>query len=280
MKVLPFKIPKPNADAIVYQEDRDVLFYNKLHQHEEYQISYIVEGRGTLIVGDTINNYMAGDIIVIGSHLPHVFKSEVENNQISLMLSLFFTKSLLDDHFLRIEELKSISPFFKRAEHGFKAISHQQKIRELFLEFKDAQKLKRFIYLLEILDLLSRSKYKSLSSFVYQREFSDLEGKRMREVVEYTISHFNELITLSDVALKASMTKNAFCKYFKKRTNKTYIQFLNELRVEHACSALTSRPEENIAGIAEQSGFNNISNFNRKFKEVKGITPSEFRQLR
>ena len=93
MKVLPFKIPKPEQNAIVFQIDHDEIFYDKLHQHEEIQLSLIVEGEGTLIVGDTINHYSKDDILVIGSNLPHVFKSDVNASKVSHMLTLFFTKS-------------------------------------------------------------------------------------------------------------------------------------------------------------------------------------------
>ena len=89
MKVLPFKIPKPEQHVIVFQEDLDVAFYDKLHQHEEIQISLILEGEGTLIVGDTVNYYSKGDVLVIGSNVPHVFKSDTNASPRSHMLTLF-----------------------------------------------------------------------------------------------------------------------------------------------------------------------------------------------
>ena len=82
MKVLPFQIPKPEHDALIYQEDKEVVFYDKFHQHKEIQVSFIAAGEGTLIVGDTINYYKKGDVLAIGSNLPHVFKSDVANDKI------------------------------------------------------------------------------------------------------------------------------------------------------------------------------------------------------
>ncbi|MFL0352169.1 AraC family transcriptional regulator [Xanthomarina sp. GH4-25] len=273
MKVLPFKIPKPESAALVYQEDLVPFFYDKLHQHEEIQLSYIVKGEGTLIVGDTINYYKTGDIIVIGSQLPHVFESDQEQYKQSHMLTLFFTETSFGNDFFELDELAESKAFFKKAKHGFKITSNQTEITALFKRIKTATKSERFIILLKLLNLFSISEYKSLSSFIYEKTFSVIEGERMRDVFEYTMTNYNKDITLESIANVANMTKNAFCKYFKKYTNKTYGQFLNELRIEHACKLLLSKKNLTISDIAYKVGFNNISNFNRQFKKVKHLTP-------
>ena len=229
MKVLPFKIPKPKEDVFIFQVDNDAVFYDKLHQHEEIQISFIVEGEGTLIVGDTINYYSNGDVFIIGSNIPHVFKSDVNASEHSHMLTLFFTKNSFGAHFFELEELKEVSGFFKRAKHGFKITSKIKLIKDLFFKIEKSSKLSRFIILLEVLKIASTSNYKSLSSFIYDKKYSDNEGNRMRNVFEYTMNNFERDIKLETISDVANMTKNAFCKYFKKRTNKTYVQFLNEL---------------------------------------------------
>lgn len=275
MKVLPFKIPKPNDDAIIYQEDHEFMFYDKLHQHKEIQLSYIAKGTGTLIVGDSVNTYKKGDLLIIGSNLPHVFKSE-RSKEKSLMLSLFFTQNSFGKDFFALEEMKSTIPFFKRASNGFKVVNH--KLDHLFFELKLQRKFERFLLLIKLLEALSRIKYETLSSFIYHKEFSDNEGKRMSAVMEFTTNNYKKPITLNEVASIANMTTNAFCKYFKKRTNKTYFSFLNELRIENACKLLVSNKEFPIAEIAEQSGFNNLSNFNRQFKNHKHVIPSEYRK--
>lgn len=278
MKVLPFKIPKPEQNAIVFQIDHDDLFYDKLHQHEEIQLSLIVEGEGTLIVGDTINHYTKGDILVIGSHLPHVFKSDVNASKVSHMLTLFFSKSSFGNSFFEFEELKEIQAFFKRAKYGFKVTSKHKAIKELFFQLENASKFNRFLILFQLLKLASTANYKSLSSFIYDKKISDNEGNRMRNVFEFTMDHFKSEITLDTISEVANMTNNAFCKYFKKRTNKTYITFLNELRIEHASKLLLSNNEFTIAEIAELSGYNNLSNFNRQFQIHKQQSPTEFKK--
>ncbi|RNC87716.1 MAG: AraC family transcriptional regulator [Winogradskyella sp.] len=278
MKVLPFKIPKPEFDALIFQEDNAITFFDKLHQHEEIQVSLILEGDGTLIVGDTINYYKSNDVLVIGSNLPHVFKNDINASRNSHMLTLFFTKNSFGKDFFDLEELKETSIFFKRSTHGFRVTSHKKKIKDLFLQLKEASKLKRFILLLELLQIISKANYHSLSSFIYNKTYTDIEGTRMRNVFEYTMENYNSTIYLETIAEVANMTKNAFCKYFKRRTNKTYIQFLNELRIEHACKLLLSQRDLPIIEIAEQTGFNNLSNFNRQFKKLKNLSPLEFKK--
>lgn len=278
MKVLPFKIPKPQQDAFVFQIDKELVFYDKLHQHEEIQFSYIVEGEGTLIVGDTVNYYKKGSIIVIGSHIPHVFKSDIKSSITSQMLSIFFSKNSFGTDFFKLEELKEVQKFFKRAKHGFKIISKQKQIKNLFFELEKASKLNQFLILLQLLKMASIANYKSLSSFVYDKKYSDNEGHRMQNVFDFTMNNFEKEISLATISEVANMTKNAFCKYFKKRTNKTYIQFLNELRIEYASQLILSKEDISITNIAIQSGYNNISNFNRQFKVVKKISPTQFRK--
>lgn len=278
MKVLPFKVPKPEQDAFVYQEDFETSFYDKLHQHEEIQFSIILEGEGTLIVGDTVNFYSKNDILILDSHMPHVFKSDAKASKHSHMLSLFFTKESFGNHFFKLEELQELQPFFKRSKHGFKVTSHKKALKEIFLKLETVSKLERFIMLLQLMKITAKANYQSLSSFIYNKKYSDNEGKRMRDVLAFTMNQYRNHITLDAVAEVSNMTKNAFCKYFKKRTNKSYFQFLNELRIENACRLMQSETDSSISEIAYQSGFNNVSNFNRQFKMIKGKSPNNYRR--
>ncbi len=279
MKVLPFKIPKPEQDVLVYQVDYGASFYDKLHQHEEIQISLIVEGTGTLVVGDSVNDYTENDVLIIGSNIPHIFKSDYSASKNAHMISLFFTRHAFGTDFFDLEELKELQAFFKRAKHGFKVSSKLKQIKALFFELEEGTKLNRLLILLQILKFTSKGNYKSLSSFIYDKTYSDNEGQRMRNVFEYTMNNFQKEISLNTISNEANMSKNAFCKYFKKRTNKTYIHFLNELRIEHACRLLQSNNDLSIIQIAEQVGFNNMSNFNRQFKTLKSCNPSEFKKM-
>lgn len=276
MKVLPFTIPKPKRDALILQEDEQLSFYEFLHQHEEFQISLIEQGQGTLIVGDSVGFYNTGDVIILAGKLPHVFKSNMTLGQKSHMLSVFFNKTSFGHGFFDTEELKSLISFFKKAENGFKVTSAGKKIIDIFQKLQKVSKLDRFILFIKLLKHLNNAKHEVLSSFISEKGYTDNEGQRMSAVFQYTMTHFREKISLEEIAREAAMTTNAFCKYFKKRTRKTYITFLNELRIEEACKFLREQTEMSIAEIAEHSGFQNISNFNRKFKQLKQTTPREY----
>ena len=279
MKVYPFKIPKPENNALIYQEDIEFVFYDKLHQHDEIQISFIAKGNGTLLVGDNISSYIENDIFIIGSNLPHAFKSDKYNQTTSKMLSLFFTESSFGNNFFGLNEFTELNRFFTESIQGLVIKNNKTEIIERFKKLKKASKLERFILLLEILKHIANSKSETLSRFVYDKTYSDIEGKRMRNVFDYTIENASNTIDLNTIASVANMTKNAFCKYFKKRTNKTYISFLIELRIENACKLLKNNRDLSVNEIAYQAGFNNISNFNRKFKKIKKVTPLLYRKL-
>ena len=193
------------------------------------------------------------------------------------MLSLFFTESSFGETFFDLNEFTEINHFFSKSLQGLNVKTNKTEIINSFLKLKKRSKLERFILLLEILKIISFSKSEALSSFTYNKKYSDIEGKRMRNVFDFTIENAHQKISLDDIANVANMTKNAFCKYFKKRTNKTYISFLTELRIENACRLLNTDKDLSINEIAFKSGFNNISNFNRKFKEVKRMTPLRYR---
>ena len=279
MKIYPFKIPKPENNALLYQEDIEFVFYDKLHQHDEIQISFIEKGAGTLLVGDTISSFTENDIFILGSNLPHAFKSDKNGTEKSKMLTLFFTETSFGESFFKLNELAEINYLFSKSQQGLNIKSNSTEIIKNFLKLKTVSKLERFILFLEILKMVSEATSIPLSTFVDNKKYSDTEGKRMRNVFDFTIENANQKISLEDIASIANMTKNSFCKYFKKRTNKTYISFLTELRIENACKLLKSDHDVSINEIAYKVGFNNISNFNRKFKEVKKVTPISYRNL-
>lgn len=278
MKVFPFKIPKSNEGAFIYQEDREYIFYDKYHQHEEIQISYIKKGEGTVLVGDMISEYQEGDVLIMGSNLPHVFKSDVsESKSLSVMITIFFTKDAFGKNFFNLPELNSMNSFFDAIKNGIRITNTKPSVLKKFKKFKEADKYDQFIIFFHLLKAFYEAEKKLLSSYVFNKPFTDAEGKRMQMVFDFVMNNYQKNITLDEIAQIATMTKNAFCKYFKTRTNKTFFQFLIEIRIEHAAKLLIKNKELSIIEISELSGFNNISNFNRKFKEIKKKTPFEFK---
>jgi AraC-like DNA-binding protein len=278
MKALPFKIPKSSTDTLIVQEDKEVVFYDKFHQHEEIQISVIISGEGSLIVGDTITDYKANDILIFGGNVPHVLKSASSAVK-SYKISLFFTKESFGSLFFKLPEFNDLSGFFRNSAYGIKVLSKKEKLKRQFLKIVEKkEKLDRFTIFLKILKILKTSKTETISSFISKRAYTDNEGKRMAKVFQVVMSEFNRDFSLKEVADLANMTPNAFCRYFKQRTNKTFFQFLIEVRIENACRLISRESDTTISEVSYRSGFKNLSNFNRKFKEIKGMTPSDYKK--
>jgi len=278
MRVLPYKVSKSPSDTIIIEKDEGVVFYDKLHQHQDVQLSYIVSGKGTFIVGDTINSYEPNDILIFGSNVPHVVNCNEKASSLSSMTSVYFTLDSFGNDFFELQEFQKVKHFLLKAELGIKLKNNQQQLRDKFISLEKQNKLKRFIIFLEIIEILIGSEYETIASFSKRKLYSNNEGKRMSAVFELALSNYHKDITLEDVSNVATMTPNAFCRYFKQRTNKTFIQFLTEIRIENSCKLLSKNNELSIAEIAYQCGFKNISNYNRKFKTIKSITPTDYRK--
>ncbi|PKV48217.1 AraC family transcriptional regulator [Aquimarina sp. MAR_2010_214] len=278
MKALPFKIPKSSTDTLIVQEDKEIVFYDKFHQHEEIQISIIISGEGSLIVGDTITDYKANDILIFGSNVPHVLKSAFSSVE-SYMISLFFTKESFGNLFFNLPEFNDFSSFFRNSVYGIKVFSKKEKLKKQFLKIVEKkEKLDRFTIFLKILKILKTSKTETISSFISKRGYTDNEGKRMAKVFQAVMDEYYRDFSLKEVADLTNMTPNAFCRYFKQRTNKTFFQFLIEVRIENACRLLSRELDITISEVSYRSGFKNLSNFNRKFKQIKRMTPSDYKK--
>ena len=276
MKVLPFSIPKPENTPLLLQEDRVENFFDQLHQHEEIQISCILKGEGTFYIGDRYGQFSAGDVFAIGQDLPHVFTNQKTEEGVH-MISLFFTPQSYGEGFFDHPEFKAFQNLFETVRLGCKLGSNREEARKLICSMRDEAPLDRFLSFIRLLQVFSRSQLMTLSSFVLKKRFGEEEGNRMRKIMDFTFAHYGGKLSVPQVAEVASMTPNAFCRYFKQRTNKTYIHFVLEIRIDQACRMLQQDKDLPISEIAFRCGFNNLTNFNRKFRQFKGLTPSEFR---
>ena len=179
MKVLPFKIPKPENATLVVQEDRVPKLYDKLHQHQEIQISLIKKGEGSFIIGDCVGEFKEGEIFIIGENLPHVFLNDPLEGPVH-MISLFFMKSTYGDQFFNLPEFKGIQHVFESSSSGIRLEGHQKKLTVLIESLTEKSKLQRFISFMEILDTISKEGYTNLSSAIYTKSYGEEEGKFAR----------------------------------------------------------------------------------------------------
>ena len=276
MKVLPFQIPKPLHENLIVQEDQAAMFYDKLHQHKEVQLSLILRGKGKLIIGDSVHPFETGDFFAIAAHSPHLFNNDPSPNGVH-MVSLFFTEKTFGEGFFELPDLEEVHPFFKMVEEGFRLVENKKEVEALMLRILISDKLERLLNFLPLLKKLCSFEKQALTQFLHPKEIGIREGKRMRLIFDYTIKNFQSEISLQRAAALVHMTPNAFCRFFKKRTNKTYFQFLIELRIEHACQLLLKDEKDiSVLEISERSGFSSISNFNRQFRKLKGMVPSRY----
>lgn len=276
MKVLPFKIPKPIDSALIVQVDKARVFYGQLHQHTEIQISYIVKGNGKLIVANSVHSYDMGHIYVVGSNTPHLFQS-TSGSEISHMITLFVTPESFGVDFFSIPELGEVKRFFEISAGGLRVLSKKKSIRKIMRKLSTENKFRTFQLFLLLVEKVNSAEVLGLTSFVPSKKLiSNTEGRRLQVVFDFAVNNFDKQITLNHVADLVHMTTPAFCRFFKQRTNRTFFEFLIELRIAHACQLLSRNEKIAIAEISEASGFNSISNFNRKFKKVKSMSPSRY----
>lgn len=253
------------------------------HFHTELELIYFLKSHGTRYVGNSVGEFKPGELYLIGSNLPHLFrnyKGYYENHQEHQAVDLIvvkFERNFLGDEFENLRETKKLQNLFQEANRGIKfsnAVSYL--LHSYMVGLVGSSGLSRILGLLKILDTLSISEnYIPLCSEEINNTFKKNEKERMAKVISYLTENFDKKIELEEVASLAHMTPNAFCRYFKKRTHKSFTQYLNEIRISNSCKMLIEG-EKQISTICYQSGFNTLTNFNRQFKNLMKVTPTEY----
>lgn len=282
-KIISFQIPKSSKEFVRFQVDGGKHFYDKLHQHPQWQLTFIVEGKGQLMVGDYLGRFGPGDMFLFSANMPHVFRSDAEYfdphmDKQSLGHTLYFDFEALGKSLMEVEEFTGLNQWLQHTRGCF-AIqgSTKSNIKNNLINYPRLKGLKKILVALEILNVLQESQeLTALNRFIPQKDFTESEGKRMGQVMSYILSQSQNQISLREVADVASLSKEAFCRFFKERTGKTFTEFLTQVRIHQACQLL-QESEWSISQIAYQSGFENLSYFNRTFKKVQGETPKEYR---
>lgn len=283
MKVIPFTIPVPPDKTVIVQEDELRHFYPHLHCHREIQITLILKGEGSLLAADHLQYFKPGDIYVIGANQPHIFKSdsayfEKRRKLQSAALTIFFRPGELLAPLFSLPEMKPIQNWVATTSNGYKIPPEKQaRVAEWMNEVKESRNAVQIAAFIRLLNGLAGIKQmKPLSAMASGRHFNESEGLRMNDIYQFSLQHFNRSISLEEIAGIAHLTAPAFCRYFKKRTRKTYIRFLNEIRIAEACKLLAQGKTETMAGIAYNTGFTNATSFNRTFKQITGMAPTEY----
>ncbi len=285
MKVLPFTIPTSHDKTILVQDDILPYFYPHLHCHEEIQLTLILKGEGTLLVGSSMHTFGPNEVYLIGANMPHVFKSDASyfasgsNKDVHALTIFFNTKGKLASLF-DLPELKNVYTFFSSCYSGFRV--PQQSFTDISTRIHSIKyangmdQIMNFFQLLKSLSVIENANPLVNEVNNKPKTYSDYEGTRISNIYNFILQHFNRDITLEEVAAAAYMTPQAFCRYFKKHTRVTFVTFLNDVRINEACKKLIDGAYDSVSSIAYDCGFNSITNFNRVFKSTTGKSPREY----
>jgi AraC-like DNA-binding protein len=255
-----------------------------LHFHPEYQLFTVLEGTGTRIIGDRVQPFRRGDVVFIGPNLPHVWRSDREYFEHDAGLTtegivIYFHENFVGDGLIKTDEAYKLRQLFAHACQGMCFVGHAaDQIVSCMRALLDARDFDRILLLYQLFDILaSTQQYQLLASTGYTNTLKDADTRRMNDVHAYVLHNFRNKVTLSGAAALANMTDTSFSRYFRVHANKTFSDFVSEIRIGHACRLLTMN-KISVGQIADECGYYTMSNFNRQFKARTGYTPLEYRQ--
>ncbi len=285
-KVISFQVPKSQREFVRYQEDRGGHFYDKLHQHPQLQLTVILEGKGQFLSGDYVGRFQAGDVFFLGENAPHVFRSDPEYFEKESRLkaagnTIFFDFIALQKALGELDELQQLQKFRGFAGLCFQLSGQSQsQVLEFLEDFGLVDGLERFQRAFQLLSIIERAEEELLpmNRSLMTHGLTERDGARMNQVMQFLLENRFQKITLEETAAVANLSKEAFCRFFKLRTRKTFTQYLLQLRINEA-QKLLQETDLGIAEIAFRVGFENLSYFNRSFKKLTGERPREFREL-
>lgn len=258
----------------VIRENRPLLS-SAWHYHPEQEICFTQRSSGKRYVGNSISNYKEGDLVMLGQNLPHGFTTNERCDQVVIQ----FQENFLGDNLLKQSDVKGLNALFERSKMGLEFHGKtKRKAKKIIGRMVKLEGIEKLISLLRLLSLLSKSEeYETICSPAYSASLSVHQLSRMKIVFDFIETNFQQDIRLSDAAAKINLTDSAFYKFIKRHTEKKFTRILNEYRIDHACKKL-SNSRMTVSEICFDSGFKNMSYFNRRFKEIMHESPSAFRR--
>ncbi|ALL05308.1 transcriptional regulator [Pedobacter sp. PACM 27299] len=280
MKAQLLKVSMAPAQSFSVRQDVEPFVNNKWHYHQELELIYFNEGKGMQFIGDNIQSFDSGDIILVGAHLPHYWRFEDayfeggEKSGTADVKVAHFSEDLWGDFFLNLPENKALKDVMEKSKRGVKVTGKNKEIvAALLTRMLEAEGTERIIMLMQaLLEIAKCSELETLASVGFQYDLEQVEKDRISDIYEYTYANFRNKICLEEIADVAKISPNSFCRYFKSRTRKTYSQFLTEIKVGQACKLLIEA-HLNLKQICYNSGFNNFASFHKCFKKVTGKSP-------
>lgn len=262
---------------------QDNLEKSTWHYHNNYEISFITEGAGKRIVADSIEEFQPGDLVFIGRNLPHVWIADKETftpaNRNLEMVFLQFTSDILFPQLLNLPEFMFVKKALEYSERGIQIVGETlNEVSEIMLQLPYLKNFDRLLKLFIMMNIIGKSdSHIQLASKDYLRTRFTTVNKRIETIHEYIMHHYLEEIDLKKLASLVNMAEGSLCRFFKMKVGITLFEYLNKIKVEYACKLLMD-PDLSILKVGLDSGFNNLSHFNKQFRKNTGVTPSEYRR--
>jgi len=279
-KPIEFTVPAHGEGAFYIMVDIGADFYGYYHRHREFQISYVVKGKGSLMLGNLIRPCDKDEIFLVKPNEPHLFfkdESLPDNDQIHI-IHLFFSLDKLKP-FFEMTELQAVKNFFYNLDTS-KSLpaTYAAALKNLFISLDAEEGVSKLLKVIDVFRFLLNQEQHLISIYsgLNKVDFHDSDGLRINSVIKYALENYRKNVTVDEVSTLIHMTPTAFCKFFKKHTKKTFVAFLNEIRIEKACQLLVNKRAENISEAAYQCGFNTAVHFNRVFRSIMHISPTQF----
>ncbi len=252
----------------------------RIHSHKNFELNYITSGTGRRIVGDNISGFEKGDLVLMGPDLPHCWEVlDAEGGEVPTCIVTHFSENIIDSDFFKMPELEKVVALLKQANRGIRfKTDNDAKIREILTDMSDCKGLEYYIGLLKIFNhLIKIEDTVRLSNPINRSSVFSKNIEKVNKVYEYVFLNIHEGIRLDAAAAVLNMAPSSFCRFFKKKTGNTFMEYVKNVRVGIAAKLL-AETDKQITQICFESGYNNLANFNHYFKANMGKTPSEYRK--
>ncbi len=284
MKIEKTKITSYQNSSISVISREESFFQAPFHSHPELELVYVKESYGKRIVGNSVAQFVPGDMVFLGSDIPHVWlNDEIYYQGISTLkakaIVVYFNKDIFGPTFYEQKETQKIINLFNQGEKGLAITGRtNEKVAKKLEKLLTKQNFEIIVGLFEILSILSESnEIDFINNEAYSPVNNQVKNDRISDVFDYAKENYKEEISLVEIAKIANLTPTSFCRMFKLKTKKSFVEYLNEIRVSNACKLLIET-EMGVSEIAYQCGYKTASNFNQIFKKLMETTPKEYRK--
>jgi AraC-like DNA-binding protein len=283
MKATYEQLSENMGSSFLYRQFSLPTFNAPYHFHPELELTFIKKSKGTRFVGRQISHFEAGDLVLLGKNVPHAWLNteggdSIANTAQSIVIQ--FKEDFMGSALRSMPEMKAIHELFQKAQAGiFITGKTRDNVSDKIIAIKTVHPFNQVMILLDILQSIAIStEIELIDPQLSSYKLSSMDTERFQKVYAYIIENYTQDIALDKMAAIAHLTPTAFCRYFKKMTRKTLIEVVTEFRIKHACQLLTTA-DKPVADVCFESGFGNISYFNKEFKKAIGHSPLNYRKL-